>query len=717
MRPIVGDVGKRNVTRFGFLIDQHAMALGKSPAPGILPRQPHRIAFLDEGAEGQRLGGGPVESLAGFEHPRLGLHLADHRLVGGKAVGNMGQRPADIEQGFPGNPGIAAPIALRRGREALPLAIEPIGLGRMMGLGRLEFLVEPRMEGVDHRAHVRLEDRAFVDQLFGIDVERGGMGVYRLVHQGLGERRLVGLVVAEAAIAEHVHHRVLVEHLAEFDGDARGVYHRLGIVAVDVDDRRLHDQGQIGAIGRRARMLRRGGEADLVVDDEMNGAAGAKAPGAAHGETFGDHALPRERRIAVQEKRQHGFAARGIAQLLLLGAHLAEYHRVGCLQMRGIGRERQMHMVAVEGAVGGGAEMIFDVARPLHVERIGAAALELVEDLAIGFGQHVGQHVEPAAMGHAEHDLAHPHLAAALDNLLQGRDHRFAAVEAEALGAEKPQGAELLEPLRFDQLGKNRFLAVESEMDVLVRPFDAALQPVLLFGVVDVEEFVADPAAIGFFEDFRHAPRGGARQAENAVEEYRPVEIGFGKTVRKRVQLRMGRFRRQLQRVEIGLEMADGAIGAHQLDGTHRIARRLARIGDGLGGRDAGQGAGQLVARDRAVGGTRPERRRTGWLAEAGEILRPARFDRRRIFKIAGVKRFDIDGIGAEQMRRFGEQGVGKTRCGRLTGHFPDSPRHRFNGETVSMQSIIIRLFIITPFSTSRLDETLSRTRLSHLCG
>jgi hypothetical protein len=63
------------------------------------------------------------------------------------------------------------------------------------------------------------------------------------------------------------------------------------------------------------------------------------------------------------------------------------------------------------------------------------AALELVEQRAMRLAHHLGQHVEAAAMGHAEHDVLHAQIAAALDDLLERRDQRLAAVEAEALGA------------------------------------------------------------------------------------------------------------------------------------------------------------------------------------------------------------------------------------------------------------------------------------------
>jgi hypothetical protein len=97
------------------------------------------------------------------------------------------------------------------------------------------------------------------------------------IHQRLGERRLVAFVVAEAAIAEHVDDDVFAELLAEFGGDLGGVDHRFRIVAVHVEDRRLDHLGHVGRIGRRAREARRRGEADLVVDDEVDRAAGAVA--------------------------------------------------------------------------------------------------------------------------------------------------------------------------------------------------------------------------------------------------------------------------------------------------------------------------------------------------------------------------------------------------------------------------------------------------------
>jgi hypothetical protein len=53
----------------------------------------------------------------------------------------------------------------------------------------------------------------------------------------------------------------------------------------------------------------------------------------------------------------------------------------------------------------------------------------------VGLAHDLGEDVQPAAVGHAEDDLADAELAAALDDLLERRDQRLGAVEAEALGA------------------------------------------------------------------------------------------------------------------------------------------------------------------------------------------------------------------------------------------------------------------------------------------
>ena len=113
--------------------------------------------------------------------------------------------------------------------------------------------------------------------------------------------------MAEAAIAVHVDHDVFFKFLAIFGRDARNMHNGFRIVAVDVEDRRLEHLDYIRAIRARTAEFRHGRKADLVVDDNMNGAADAVARQVGDHQRFRRDTLPRESRIAVQQQRQHSF--------------------------------------------------------------------------------------------------------------------------------------------------------------------------------------------------------------------------------------------------------------------------------------------------------------------------------------------------------------------------------------------------------------------------
>src|SRR4051812_22259526 len=111
--------------------------------------------------------------------------------------------------------------------------------------------------------------------------------------------------------------------------------------------------------------------------------------------------------------------------------------------------------------------MILHIARTLDIIGLGAAALKFVEQLAVRLAPHIDQHVQAAAMGHAQHDLTDTKLAAALDDLLQRRDGGLAAIQTETLGADKAVGGEFLEAFRLDQLVEDAALAFRREADAV----------------------------------------------------------------------------------------------------------------------------------------------------------------------------------------------------------------------------------------------------------
>ena len=705
MRLPLADVVERVVALLGLLADQRGMTLAEGAAAAVLTRQAHRVALGQEAAEGKRLGGGPVKALAAVEHLLLGVQKPPDRLVQGEAVRGCDQRLSDLLEGLGLDRGLAALIFLALAVKMTPAPVQPVGLVGLVAFSGLEFIVQMALEGGLHILDLALGDQPVIDQPVGVDLKSGLLFLDLLVHDRVGEHGLIALVMTEPAVAEDVQHHVLVEFLAELGGDAGGVDHGLGVVAIDVEDRRLDHQRDIGGVGAGAAEMRRGGKADLVVDDDMHGAAGAVAAQTGQAEALGHHALPRKGRVAMQQDAQNRGPVR-VVLLILLGAHLAQDDGVHRLKVAGVRGQAQVNRIAIETAVRGRAEVVFHIARAIHVLGLEAAALKLVEDRAVGFGHHVGQHRKTPPVRHPDDDVLDAQGTAALDDLLHRRDQRLAAIEAEALSAHVFHMQEFLEALGLDQLVQDRLAPLAGELDLLVESLDPLLQPAGLLGVRDMHVLQREGAAIGPLHDLQDLPHRGDIEPKHLVDEDGPVHVRVDKAVARRVQLGMRRVGAHAKRVQIGHQMPPDAVGPDQHQRAqavqNRAAHRLIRdrnalfgrlVGDLLGrrlclggrrvGPFPGQGMGQVVSRHRRPVGARPGRARGLGLdlrlaiAERFEELHPGLVHGGGIARVLGVKLLQIFGIVALH-EAGGLEGV----VGGLVGHGL-LPRSRMGNENV----------------------------------
>ena len=80
-----------------------------------------------------------------------------------------------------------------------------------------------------------------------------------------------------AAIAPQIDDHIHLEAVPELHGHLCGLDYGFGVVGVDVKDRCLNLLGYVGRIGSKARLVGLRGVAELVVDDDVDGAAGAVA--------------------------------------------------------------------------------------------------------------------------------------------------------------------------------------------------------------------------------------------------------------------------------------------------------------------------------------------------------------------------------------------------------------------------------------------------------
>ena len=192
------------------------------------------------------------------------------------------------------------------------------------------------MEGGLHILDLALGHQTVFDQTFSVKLQGGLLLANARVHRRIGEHGLVALVMTKSAIAEDVDDNIFVELLAEFGRHFCGMNHGFGIIAVHMENRRFHHQSDVGGVGRRARIRRRCGKADLIVDHDVDRAARAVAFQARQAKAFRHHALARKGSIAVQQHR-HGLMAIGIAELVLFGANLAQHHGIDRFKVGWVG--------------------------------------------------------------------------------------------------------------------------------------------------------------------------------------------------------------------------------------------------------------------------------------------------------------------------------------------------------------------------------------------
>ena len=134
------------------------------------------------------------------------------------------------------------------------------------------------------------------------------------VHHRLRERRLVAFVVSVAAVADQVDQEVVAEARAIFPRQPRRLEAGDRIVGVDVHDRNLEAARQIAGVAGAVGLARRRREPELVVGDDVDRAAGVVAGEPRQVQRFGDDALARERRVAVNENRQRDAAVEARAR-------------------------------------------------------------------------------------------------------------------------------------------------------------------------------------------------------------------------------------------------------------------------------------------------------------------------------------------------------------------------------------------------------------------
>ncbi len=637
---------QRHVVVVGLLVVQDRVAVGERTATDVLADQAQCVAFVEQGGVGQVLGKAPVaRDLAGGHLAAVVIDLGHARVqlhVFGNGVDQLGQFDQlvllDLGRDRVGQ------LAFQQLR---PIDEQRAGRRGLLDLGQLGGHltgIELLAVGIDHRLAGTGSDHACLFQLLGVHLAGGRVLADHLVHQRLGDRRLVGLVVAPTAVAHQVDDHVLGELLAELEGQLRGEHHRFRIIAVHVQHRGGDHLRHVGGVARGARVQRvGGGEADLVVDHDVHGAADGEAAGLRHLEQLHDHALAREGRIAVDQDR-HDLLACGVLAALLARTHGTGHDRVGDFQVRRVERQRQVHRAAVGSHVGREAHVVLHVAgRSVLV--VLELAFELVEQLARVLAEGVDQHVQTAAVGHADHHVLDAILAGAADDGVHHRDQRVAAFQREALLADVLGVQVALQAFGRGQALQGAALGVSVQLVVAAGCFQLLVDPLALLDLGDVHELRTDRAGVGRLQACQQVAQLHARLATDAAGAELAVEVGIGQAVERQAQVRGVDRRGQAQRIEAGVQVATRAVGGDQ---TTDIAFTL------VARTVAGAGLQRFLGRVRNVGDDGRVRNVACFAAlEAVEVGLPFGIDTVRGDQVLLVQVLDIGGVAAGELRRL----------------------------------------------------------------
>ena len=466
------------------------MTLGESTTLNILTRNTDMVALGAESAESKHLSSGPVNVLA-LVHGLLAVCKDTLEVaVDVEALGELANRIAELLQVFASDSGwqVREDLSseLLGGFEAVPGGREPLTAGRLIVLAAIEAVVEHAPHPLLVLLDVLFREGALLEEVINIPVELSSLLRNALVHQRLSERGLISLVVTELAVANDIDDNVALELGAPVSSQLANEVDGLNIITVDVEDGRVNRLSDISAVRSRTSEARVGGETNLVVHNDVDGATGLVGGQRVEAHGLVDDTLSSKCRITVKQYTHGRAEVLLVIVVMLNGASLTKHHGILSFQMRRVSDKRKLHALAGRsGSLEVHAKMVLDISGSLIRGFDGTA--ELAEDGLVGFPDDVGEDIETATVGHTNDDVLDTIVDAAVNQSLHTRDKGFTTLETKALVVGELGSKEILETGAPDQTVEDTALLIDGVL-VRVRDFDPVADPIarLTVGNMDV---------------------------------------------------------------------------------------------------------------------------------------------------------------------------------------------------------------------------------------
>ena len=269
-----------------------------------------------------------------------------------------------------------------------------------------------------------------VDKPFCVKRSCTGQGVNAPVHQRLRHHGLVLLVMTKAPVTHQVDSHIASPGLPIFQRDEHCTYHSFRVIAIDMQHRCFNHFHDIGAIQAGARITWvRGGETNLVVEHDVDGATGVKPSRRSHTQGFHHHTLASNGGIAMNQHR-HDLGTIVVVSALLLCPHPPFHHRVHNFKVRRVEGQHYPDRPS----------RCFQFYRKplviLHITTLvgpGFVMLHVFKQVNDGTTKHIVQYVQTPAVRHAQANFVNALSGCMLNEVVEHGHKRFSTFERKPL--------------------------------------------------------------------------------------------------------------------------------------------------------------------------------------------------------------------------------------------------------------------------------------------
>jgi len=557
------------------LVNQDSVTLREGTSLNILTRETDVVALLQQGAKSKSLTSRPVNVLALSNSLQTVVENSLEVSVNVKALRRSRDNSTNVFQGLRlnGSRKVGKDLGskLLGSLETIPSGSEPLLTRRNVVLRvlerRLKVIPNPLLVLVD----IILSEASLFNKLLGVNLKNIALVGNLLVHQGLGERRLVSLVVTVLSVADNINDDVTLEGRSPFSSKVEDEVHGLHIVRVNMEDGGINRLGDIGGVGGRSRESGVGGETNLVVDNNVNGTTSAISREVQEAKGLKDNTLTSKGSVTM-EKDTHGLVTLSFVILVKLNSTgLTEDNRVLSFKMGGVGNKRKVNLLTRRSrSLVVGTKMVLNITT---AEIEGSGTAELRENTLVGLSDNVGKHVESTSVGHTNDNILNTSLNGSINESLHGRNSSLGTLKTKTLVVRELSGKEGLKRDSPNKTVQDAALLVNSVF-VGLRNLNSLSNPVTLLARRNVHVFNTVATTVGLLADLDDLSQSslvatvGKSGEDTGAESELTVKVSLSEAVVSKSELLrgldLGVTKGDLQRISLGSSVTTDLVGTDE---------------------------------------------------------------------------------------------------------------------------------------------------------